>query len=80
MIENAAAILEARPALMALDRDGGWDHETGAGWPNWDMWRSIRLGMTLDLIEASTAYGTSCWRLTDEGMAIRAKLDMGSLA
>lgn len=61
-------------AVKALDPDGGWDHETTGGWPDMALWRDLRRAEDGQYVERSTAYGIECWRLTDEGIALRAAL------
>ncbi len=62
-----------RVAVLALDPEGGWDHET-MKWPSTELWRHLVNAEIAGYVERSTAYGTECFRLTDEGMALRARM------
>lgn len=63
---------EATAAILALDPNGGWDHDPG--WGDHIM-ESIRMSVALGFVEHGVSFDIDHWRLTDEGIAIRAKLD-----
>lgn len=62
-------------ALLSLDPDGGWDHEKGNGWPTMSLFRDLRAAADAGYVQESTAYGSECWRLTDEGMRVRKAIE-----
>ena len=62
-------------AVRQLDREGGWDHENSGGWPDLPTYRALRRATEMGYVERSSAYGSECWRLTDEGIQFRRELD-----
>jgi hypothetical protein len=58
-------------AVLEMDPDGGWNHETTGGWPSLGLYSDLCRAVGAGLIETSTAYGAVCWRLTEEGIRFR---------
>jgi hypothetical protein len=69
--KSTAAIVAA---IRQRDADGGWNHETLGGWPDMATYRALQRAVDAGQIEHSAAYGAECWRLTDEGVALRRSL------
>lgn len=59
-------------ALLALDPEGGWDHDSC--WSD-DVRKSLRMAIALGDVEKGVSFDIEHWRLTDEGIKMRQKLD-----
>jgi hypothetical protein len=70
--DKQTAAIEA--AIRQLDPDGGWNHQTIGGWPDIATYRALQQAVDAGQVEHSAAYGAECWRLTDEGIALRRSL------
>jgi hypothetical protein len=70
--EKSTDAIEA--AIRQLDPDGGWHHETIGGWPDMATRRALQQAVEAGLVEHSAVCGGECWRLTDEGNALRRSL------
>jgi hypothetical protein len=64
--------------VLQLDCNGGWDHETGGGWPDMPTYLALRRAEEMGYVERSSAYGAACWRLTDEGIKFRREVKRGA--
>jgi hypothetical protein len=63
----------AAAALLTLDSEGGWDHDPGWGDR---IQKSIRMAITFGLVEHGVSFDICHWRLTDEGIEMRRKMDV----
>lgn len=80
MITPPTRKAEMRKAIRYLDENGGWDHAC----PRMDaaqIYGGLHYCEDTGWIERSSAYGVECWRLTDEGIALRKAIgDVGTVA
>lgn len=63
---------DATAAMLSLDADGGWDHDRG--WGD-HVHRSLNMSITMGLVERGESFDITHWRLTEEGIELRRKLD-----